>query len=150
MPAKRRTTAGAAGRSSSTANDAGAGAANTEPPSGSASTNENEENGTQVRRADFNSVADELSGYIASDPAEGEGEEYFIIRQYRGMLEAIRKLPRLMRPRARFEASKWLRSSLKALKERRAIERSAKRDERRKKIRRHDVPKRRPPGLNYL
>ncbi len=139
---------GEASKKLSIESDIGAGAANTEPPSGSASTNENEENGPQVGRADSNSVPDEIPGSISSDPIEGEGEEYFIIKQYRGMLEAIHKLPRMMRPLARFEASKWLRSSLKALNERRALDRSAKRDERRKKNRRHDVSKRRPPSPN--
>ena len=81
-------------------------------------------------------------------PLKATGEELELIRQYRRMIDANRKLPREMRAGANKKAGEILRLSLKALKERRATERHARREERRKRIRRRGVVGRRPPGLN--
>lgn len=104
-----------------TASDTGAGAATAEPPSASA--NESDREGDR--------------GPGGTDDAVGsDSAELDILKQYRGMLEAIRKLPKLMQPAARRDAGDWLRTSLKALRERRSAERRARNLERLKKAQR--------------
>lgn len=145
----RRTSAGARGKNQTTANDIGAGPATVAPPSAPANTTEEKENSPKLLIEDLRRVADETTRESAgSDPVEGEGEEREIVRQYRGMLDGIRKLPRLLRPLARRQARDWLRTELKAAREKRKINRRAAREERLKQIRRRDALRRRPPGLN--
>jgi hypothetical protein len=116
-------TAGRSDKKQSSVNDPGAGAANTVPPSVSATTSEENDD---RKEAGGCAVADE------------EAAEFEIFTQYRGMLKAIRGLPRKMRSLARREARDWLRASLKASRERRAIERQARRLERPKQIGRNN------------
>jgi hypothetical protein len=141
---------GGIGKRPCSGNDTGAGAANPAPPSVSASTIEERPTDRGIILAAFRSAADETARdeVGGGDPVEGDGEDLELIRQYRRMIEGNRQLPRKMRAPANKRAAELLRSSLKTLKERRAIDRHARREERRKRIRRRGVFRRRPPGLN--
>jgi hypothetical protein len=142
-------TAGVRGKKHSTENDAGAGLANTVPPSGLAKARE--ENSIdrpfvvqESRSAADEETQDERTGDLVAD----EGGEWAIFDQFARMLDGIRKLPRQLRPVARREACGWLCCALEELRKKQMINRQADHEVRRQRIRRRDVSRRRPPGPN--
>jgi hypothetical protein len=62
-----------------------------------------------------------------SDMIEGEAEEIEIDTIYRRKLAGLRRLPKRERPHARKAARDWRTQALKALREKNAIERHARR-----------------------
>jgi hypothetical protein len=129
-----------------TANDTGAGVASAALPSVPA----NDIDERKTRQASLVMeliwVADEVTNDFASEPPASGSEGSDIIKQYRGMLDNIRKLPRQMRSRARREANDWLRAEFKASRERKATERRANRAHRPRKINWRGVWRERRPG----